>query len=106
MAAIVAEDEQLTAWDFDGSEIIFIPILFVDFVDAFTAEAGRQEVPVAGQLIFADVFFVEGDIYDIVVGWNGICSPGIVGDGAAIFPVYLENVDKVKTLINVCIVDI
>jgi hypothetical protein len=106
LAAIVAEDEPLTTWDLDGSEVIFIPILFVHFVDAFAAEAGRQQVPVAGQLVFADVFLVEGDINDIVVGRNGVCFFGIMGDGAALFPVYSENVDKVKILIHLCIVDI
>jgi hypothetical protein len=106
MAAIVAEDEPPAGRNLDGAEVIFIPILFVDFVDAFATEAGRQQVPVAGQVFFPDVFFVEGDINDIVVGRNGICFFGIVGDGAGIFPVYLENVDKVKILINVCIVDI
>jgi hypothetical protein len=29
-----------------------------------------------------------------------------VGDGACIFPVYLENVDEIKILIHLCIVDI
>jgi hypothetical protein len=49
---------------------------------------------------------MEGDIDDIVVGWNGIRSFRIVGDADAVFPVDLENVDKVEILINVCIVDV
>ncbi len=39
MAAIVAEDEPFVARDFDGSEIIFIPILFVGFVDGVATQA-------------------------------------------------------------------
>lgn len=106
MAAIVAEDEPPAAWDLDGAEIIFVPILPVDFVDAFAAEAGRQQVPVAGQLVFPDVFVVQGDINDVVVWWNGIRFLAVVDDGAAILPVDLEYVDKVEILINGCIVDI
>jgi hypothetical protein len=106
MAAIVAEDEPLTGWDPDGAEVILIPILSIGFVNAVAAEAGRQEVSVAGQLVFPDVFVVEGDINDIVVWRNGIRPFGVVDDGAAMFPVYLIDVDQVKVFVRVGIVDI
>jgi hypothetical protein len=106
MTTIVAEDEPLTPWDLDRSEVILIPILFVDFIDAVAAEAGRQQVAVAGRVVFPDVSVVEGDINNIVVWRNSIRFFGVVNDGAGIFPVYLENVDKVEILVDVGVVDI
>jgi hypothetical protein len=106
IAAVVAEDEPLTARDLDGSEVILIPILFVDFIDSFAAKAGRQQVAFAGQVVFADIFVVERNINNIVVWWNGICFFAVVNDGARIFPVHLENVDKIEIVVDVGIVDI
>jgi len=106
ITAIVAKDEPPAARDLDRSEIIFVPISFVDFVNAVAAKAGRQQVSLAGQLIFPDIFFVEGDIDDIVVGGNGIGFFSVVDDDAAVFPIYLINVDQVKVSVGVCIVDI
>jgi hypothetical protein len=101
MAAIVAEYEPFTGWNLNGSKIIFIPILFVDFVHDVTAETRRQQISLARQLVVPNVFGAQRDINNVVVWRDGIRFPGVMDDGAAIFPVCLENVDKVELSVNV-----
>ena len=59
VAAIVAEEEPLAGRNFDRAEIVFIPILFIHAEDAVSAQAGGQQVLLAGQLMLPDILVCE-----------------------------------------------
>jgi hypothetical protein len=101
MAAIVAEEEPLAGGDFDGAKIVLIPILFVDAENAIGAQAGRQQVLFAGQLMFPNILVREREINSLGIGGNRVGKARVMPDGTAIAAVHLEDMRRIEVFVGI-----
>lgn len=106
MAAIVPEKEPLAGGNFDGPKIVLIPILFIDAENAIGAQAGRQQVLLAGQLLLPNILICQREIKGLGIGGYRIREPGVVPDGAAVAAIHLEDMHRIEIFVCIDAVDI
>jgi hypothetical protein len=106
MAAIVPEKEPLAGRNFDGPEIVLIPILFIGAENAIAAQAWRQQVLLTGQLMLPNIVIRQREINGLGIGGYRISEPGVVPDDVAVAAIHLEDMYRIEIFVCIDAVDI
>ena len=106
VAAIVPEKKPLAGGNFDGPEIVLIPILFIDAENAIAAQAWRQQVLLTGQLMLPNIVIRQREINGLGIGGYRIREPGVVPDDVAVAAIHLEDMHRIEIFICIDAVDI